>query len=436
MENNQVLYKKKKMTATAAIQFVEPGDSIIFPIMPGEPPALLEALANYEKLEQNSLYRMLPSFSIIQGVPRSKLKQVSLFLSGADRKGMNDGFVDLLPNHFSDIPALLKKRTNHPVIMATVSPMDAEGNFSLGTSPSYVASLIAEAKTIILEVNEEMPRTFGLNNHIHISQVTALVEHNFDLPTLGTPILSEKDLAIGKEIAAMVNDGDTIQIGFGSIPNAVMEYLMDKKDLSVYSEMLPDKILDLYEKKVVTNRYNELYPGQTVATFAIGSKKLYKFMNNNTDILMMPCDYTNDPRTIAQLNNLKAINSTVEVDFLGQCNSESIKGMYYSSTGGQSDFTKGVRLTKNGRGIICLYATAKHDTFSTIVPALNSGAPVSTSKNDIDTIVTEYGRAELKGKTIHERTEALIAIAHPNFREELRKEAREKHYLDAEPVEV
>src|SRR5690606_20187931 len=179
--------------------------------------------------------------------------------------------------------------------------------------------------------------------------VAALVENTVDLPELPTPQLKEKDLAIGKIIADTVRDGDTVQIGFGSMPNAVMEYLMEKKDLGVYSEMLPDKIVDLYEKGVVTNKHNPAYPNKTVSTFAIGSKKLYEFMNNNEDILMLPCDETNGLLNIAKVDNLVSINSSVEVDFYGQCNSESVQGKLYSSTGGQADFTKGVRLTKDGR---------------------------------------------------------------------------------------
>lgn len=378
---------------------------------------------------------MLPSSGPLD-IPRHKLRQVSIFLSGADRKHYREGFIDFLPNHFSDIPSLLLKRSAHPVIMATVSPMDEDGNFSLGTSPSYVASLIEHAETIILEVNENMPRTFGEKNAIHISQESALVENTVDLPELPTPTLSEKDLEIGKIIGDIVKDGDTLQIGFGSMPNAVMECIMDKKELGVYSEMLSDKIVDLYEKAVVTNKHNPVSPGQTVSTFAIGSKRLYDFMHNNKDVLMLPCDVTNRLVNISKVDNLVSINSSVEVDFYGQCNSESVGGKLYSSTGGQADFTKGVRMTKDGRGVICLYSTTKKDTISTIVSELAQGSIVSTSKNDVDTVVTEYGRAELIGKTFSERAEALRAIAHPDFRKELRERALEKKLIMEDSVLV
>lgn len=320
--------------------------------------------------------------------------------------------------------------------MATVSPMDEDGNFSLGTSPSYVASLIEHAETIILEVNENMPRTFGEKNAIHISQESALVENTVDLPELPTPILSDKDLEIGKIIGDIVKDGDTLQIGFGSMPNAVMECIMDKKELGVYSEMLPDKIVDLYEQGVVTNKHNPVSPGQTVSTFAIGSKRLYDFMHNNKDVLMLPCDVTNSLVNISKVDNLVSINSSVEVDFYGQCNSESVGGKLYSSTGGQADFTKGVRMTKDARGVICLYSTTKKDTIPTIVSELAQGSIVSTSKNDVDTVVTEYGRAELIGKTFSERAEALRAIAHPDFRKELRERALENKLIMEDSVLV
>ncbi|MCC5895306.1 MAG: acetyl-CoA hydrolase/transferase family protein [Alkalibacterium sp.] len=429
------MYTEKLTTPEEAVQLVNPGEEIIFPINPGEPPMLLEAIPKNEKLEGNFLHRMLPSSGPLDISPH-KLKQVSIFLSGADRKYYREGFIDFLPNHFSDIPSLLLKRSPHPVIMATVSPMDEEGYFSLGTSPSYVASLIEHAKTIILEVNENMPRTFGEKNTIHISQVDALVENTVELPELPTPTLSDKDLEIGKIIGDIVKDGDTLQIGFGSMPNAVMDCIMDKRDLGVYSEMLPDKIVDLYEQGVVTNKHNPVSPGQTLSTFAIGSKRLYEFMDNNKDIVMLPCDVTNSPVNIAKVDNLVSINSSVEVDFYGQCNSESVGGMLYSSTGGQADFTKGVRMTKNGRGVICLYSTAKKDTISTIVSELAHGSIVSTSKNDVDTVVTEYGKAELIGKTFSERAEALIAIAHPDFRDRLRQKAIEKKLIVEENVLV
>ncbi|WP_071394661.1 acetyl-CoA hydrolase/transferase family protein [Bacillus tuaregi] len=424
----QRMYQAKVCMAEEAVQFVEPGEVVVFPINPGEPPALLQALPTNQKLMGNTLFRMLPGYPLIE-TESEIIKQVSIFLSGHDRKAFSEGVSDLLPNHFSDIPALLKMSSPTPVVMAAVSPMDEEGYFSLGTSVSYVGDLLDQAKSIILEVNQKMPRTFGEQNKIHISQVTALIENDFDLPSLPEPILNDKDTKIGQTIADLIRNGDTLQIGFGSMPNAVMEYLKDHRDLGIYTEMLPDKVVDLYEKGVITNANKKIYRGKTTATFALGSRRLYDFMNNNEDIFMLPCQVSNDLRNISQLDHLVSVNSTVEVDFLGQCNSEVIAGKYYSSTGGQADFAKGVRMTENGRGIICLYSTAKNDSISKIVPLLSPGSVVSTTKNDVDYVVTEFGKAELRGKTVQGRTEALINIAHPKFREELTFEAIKRGFL-------
>ncbi|UUX33426.1 acetyl-CoA hydrolase/transferase family protein [Fundicoccus culcitae] len=431
MTNIQALYQEKLTTADEAVKLIQAKDTIVYPISPGEPPMLHEAIGRLDTLDHNTLFRMLPMSPSID-VPEEQLKTISIFLSGYDRKDFNERRIDLVPNHFSDIPSVILMRDENPIIMATVSPMDENGNFSLGTSVSYVGPLLKQAKHIILEVNENMPYTFGDLNHIHISDVSALVENNVELPAAPDPALNERDLAIGQIIADMVEDKDTLQIGFGSMPNAVMKFLTEKKEIGLHTEMFPDKAVELYEKGVITNQHKPFDEGKTVATFAYGSKEMYDFMNYNEDIYMKPCDVTNHFSVISQIDNLVAINSAVQVDFLGQCNSERVQDNYYSSTGGQSDFMKGVRLTKNGKGIICLYSTAKKDTISTIVPVLHPESPVTTSKNDIDTVVTEYGAAQLKGKTIFERTAALIKIAHPKFREELVEEAKKMNYLGQE----
>lgn len=430
---NQELYQQKLTTPEAAVNLVEPGDGIVYPLGAGEPAALHKALGQYGHLEGNRLYTMLTMHPILD-FPKSQLRQISFFLNSPDRKPFNEGKTELVPTHFSEIPNILKAREPEPVIMATVSPMDEEGNFSLGVGTSYVGPLVETAKTIIIEVNENMPRTFGVQNTIHISQVNAIVENHADLPAAPEPALNDKDLKIGKIIADMIEDGDTIQIGIGAMPNAVMENLKDKRDLGLHSEMFTSKAQLLHEAGVLTNKKKQVFKGQSVATFAFGPKKLYEFMDNNPDILMVPCNISNGQKYITQNNNFVSINSGVEVDFLGQVNAERVGNTYYSSTGGQADFTKAVNLTVNGKGIICLYSTAKKGTVSTIVPKLHQGAPSTTSKNDIDTVVTEYGAAELKNKTISERVAALIEIAHPDFREALKEEAIAMGYFAEEKM--
>lgn len=427
--NHQSLYKEKLTAADSAVRLIEPGDDIIVPLSAGEPPALIDALPGHDGLRGNRLFQMLSLRPAIE-VPPERLRLVSLFLGAGDRPGFHSGLLDLLPNHFSDLPRLLAEFTNNRVIMATVSPMDDEGYFSLGTNCDYTAGLVPSAKRVLLEVNEHMPRTFGLHR-IHISQVDALIENNVPLPELGDPTITENDIKIGRSIADIIRDGDTLQIGFGAIPNAVMDFLNHHKNLGVYTEMLPDKVVDLFEAGVITNQNKpaHLYPGQMTTTFALGSRRLYDFMHENKNLLMLPVDQTNDVRNIAAIDQMVSINATVEVDFLGQCNSETVGGRYYSSSGGQSDFAKGVRMAKAGRGIICLHATAKQGTISKIVPTLPAGAAVTTSKNDVDMIVTEWGVAQLKGKPIRERTRALIGIAHPAFRDELEFAAKKMGYF-------
>ncbi|MBG9980526.1 acetyl-CoA hydrolase/transferase family protein [Facklamia sp. DSM 111018] len=422
------LYQNKLTTAEEAVKLIEPGDGIIYPLGAGEPAAMHKALSEYEGLDGNRLYTMLTMNPVID-LPKEKLEQISFFLSGSDRGAFNEGLTELVPNSFSEIPNIIIEREKEPVLIATVSPMDEDGYFSLGVGVSYFGPQIERAKKIIIEVNETMPYTYGIQNHIHISQVDALIENNEQIPVSADPELNEKDEKIGAYIADMINDGDTIQVGIGSMPNAVMNNLVNKKGLGLHSEMFTPKAQLLHEKGVLTNQNKQNFRGTSIATFAVGPKEFYDFMNYNEEILMIPCNMSNGLKYIAENNNFVSINSGVEVDLLGQVNAEKVQKKYYSSTGGQADFAKAVNLSKGGRGVMALYSTAAKGKVSTIVPTLFAGAPVTTTKNDIDMVVTEYGVAKLKNKTIRERVEALIAVAHPDFRDELRKAAIEMGYI-------
>lgn len=425
--NASQMYKEKLRTPEEAVRLIEPGDDMIVPLAVGEPPALLDALVGHTGLRGNRLFQMLTLRPYLKVDPE-KIKLISTFLGAGDREGYQSGAVDLLPNHFSEVPRLLRDFTANRVILATVSQMDQNGYFSLGTNADFTCTLLDDAKLILLEVNQNMPRTFG-KNQIHISQVSALTENHVPLPALPEPILSDTDVTIGRYVAELIHDGDTVQIGIGGIPNATMNFLKDHKDLGIFTEMLPDKVIDLYEAGVVTNRNKPIYEGLTTMAFALGSKRLYDFMHENPDLYMIPVNESNDVRVISQFDNIVSINTTIEIDFMGQCNSETVGPRYYSSTGGQADFAKGVRLAGNGRGIICLQSTAKGGTISKVVPVLSPNAVVTTSKNDVDYVVTEFGVARLKGKTIRERTQAVINIAHPKFREELSFQAKQMGYL-------
>lgn len=429
MTDLQTKYSQKKTTAEEAVAFLSPGDAVVYPIAPGEPSLLHEALCHYDGLNYNKLYRTLTNVPTYD-LPKDKLKQVSIFLGG-DRKLMNEGIVELLPNHFGDTVDLIKLREKEIVLMFTASPMDEKGYFSLGLANAYVGGLLDVASKIIIEVNENCPYTYGENHHVHIDDVTALVESSEPLPTIPAPLIDEKSEAIGKIIADLVPDGATLQIGYGAVPSAVMNNLSSKKHLGFHTEMLPDKVMDLYATGALDNSKKETYVGKTVTTFAMGTTQLYKWLDKNKDIYFVPVSLSNSLHEISKEDNLYTINATIQVDLLGQCNSEKLPNKYYSSSGGQSDFGKGVRMAANGVGIIALNSTAAKDTLSTIVPSLYSGAAVTTSKNDIDYVVTEYGAARLKGKTINERVEALIKIAHPKFRDELRQDAIQMKYITA-----
>ena len=424
MMDVQRLYKEKQAgSALEAVLFIEPNEDIVVPLAVGEPATLIKALPSHQKLKGNRLFQMLSLYPVVELEPE-KVKIVSMFLNKDERRAFYDKQIDLLPNHFSDLPAILKEMAQSLVVMATVSPMNSEGYFSLGTNCDYISTLLPHAKKVIFEVNKYMPYTYG-KNQIHISDVDVFFEQHECLPVTPEIPLREEDEIIGQKVASLIQNRDVLQIGFGAIPNAIMNYLTNHKDLTIFTEMIPDKVVDLFESGAVTNAKNPLHPGSMTATFAFGTNRLYNFMNKNEKVQMYPVDQTNASCLISQIDQLVTINATIEVDFLGQCNSESIGGRYYSSTGGQGDFGIGARMATNGKGIICLHSTAKKGTISKIVPALAKGSVVSTSKNDVDYIVTEYGVAKLRGKTVRERAEALIHIAHPKFRDDLRRQAEE-----------
>jgi acyl-CoA hydrolase len=353
-----------------------------------------------------------------------QLTHVSYFLSGATRKTYQEAKMELVPNNFHEVPNMLSKVTNMSMILSVASPVDEHGYFSLGTQADYVAEFIGKVP-FILEVNRNMPRTFG-HNQIHISQIAGYIEHDGPLAEEVVPEIGEKDLLIAKKVAADIQDGDTLQIGIGSVPNAIMSLLKNHRNLGIHTEMLPDGIVDLVEAGAINGTKKFTNKGKIVATFAYGSQRLYDFIHNNSSIEFLPVSVVNDPREIAKEENIVSINATTEVDLFGQCASETVGGKYYSSSGGQIDFARGVRFAKSGKGYICLHSTLKNDTISRIKLDLTPGSVVTTGKNDVDNIVTEYGIARLHGRSISDRAKQLISIAHPNFRDELTQQAIER----------
>jgi acyl-CoA hydrolase len=287
---------------------------------------------------------------------------------------------------------------------------------------------VARARAVVLEVNPNVPFANG-NCHVHVSQVAALVESSDPVLEVGLPKIGPVQQAIGKHVAGLIEDGSTLQIGYGGIPDAVVMQLTDKRDLGIHTEMLGDGILTLIEAGVVTNRRKNYLTGKTIATFALGSNKLYRFMDRNPAVEIHPVNFTNDPALAGLNDNLVAINATLQIDLLGQCGSESLGHAPFSGTGGQSDFVRAANRSRGGKAFIVLPSTAKGDTISRIVPSLSPGTHVSTSKNDINYVVTEHGVAQLRGKSAKQRARELIAIAHPDFRAELSDQAKRAKLL-------
>jgi acyl-CoA hydrolase len=423
---SQILeYENKRKTAEEVLDFIKDGDDLIVPLANGEPVVLLDAIeANAGRLNGVRIHQMhaLKERRYIWGEYGDHLRHVAYFLSGASRKAYLAGKCELVPNHFHEVPRILRETTKTSLILASASAIDEHGYFSLGTEADYVASFIGKVP-FFLEVNKNMPRTFGANQ-VHISQVTGYIEVNYPLHEQREPVITETDRKIASYVAERITNGATLQCGIGAIPNAIIGFLGNHKNLGIHTELLTDGVVDLVERGVVNGVEKVLHPGKIVATFALGSKKLYDFLHENTGVEMQPVDYVNDPRIIGQEDNIVSINATTEVDFLGQCASETIGGRYYSSTGGQADFARGARFAKNGKGFICLHSTAKDGEISRIRPQLTIGSAVTTSKNDVDYIVTEHGVASMRGKSISQRTHELLNIAHPKFREELAFEAK------------
>ena len=428
----QALYQQKRMSAADAIRVVKNGETIVVPTAVGEPPALLTALSEARRdFRDVQVSQILPvrKYAYFDPETQDNVRHTAYFFSGASRAGGQEGWIDYIPAYFSELPTLINRNLiPSDVVFSIASPMDEHGFFSLALAADYTMAAIAKARAVVLEVNPNVPFANG-DCHIHISQVTALTESNDPILEVGLPKIGPVQEMIGRYVAEMIPHGATLQIGYGGIPDAVVMQLTDKHDLGIHTEMVGDGIMTLVEAGVVTNRKKNYHPGKMLATFALGSKKLYQFMNRNPAIEMHAVDFTNDPYLAGKNDNLHAINATMQIDFMGQCGSESLGFAPYSGTGGQADFVRAANRSNGGKAFIVLPSTAKNDTISRIVPTLSAGTHVSTSKNDINYVVTEFGVAQLRGKTAKQRCAELIGIAHPDFRSELREAAKKMRLL-------
>jgi acyl-CoA hydrolase len=420
------------VTADDLLAHVEDGDDLIVPLANGEPVSVLDAIeANAQRFRGVRIHQMhvLHDRPYLHGSVRDHLLHVSYFLSAVTRPAFHARGCELVPNHFSEVPRLLRDTTKCSLVLAAASPMDRHGYFSLGTNCDYAAPFIGHAP-FFLEVNAQMPRTFG-RNQLHVSQVVGWNEVDRPLIEVAAAAPSDADTAIAALVAERIPNGATIQVGIGSIPNALLARLRGHRDLGIHTELLSDAFIDLIDAGVVTGIHKTVAPGKVVSTFALGTRRLYDFLHENPVVEMLPVDVVNDPRVIATEECFVSVNATTEVDLVGQCASETVAGRYWSSSGGQADFARGAMYSERGLAFVVLRSTAQPAAgeVSRIRATLTPGSMVTTLKNTVDHVVTEFGVAEMRGKSISERAKSLIAIAHPSFRDKLRADAHAIGYL-------
>lgn len=426
-------YQSKLTDADKALDFIKSGERVVIGHACGEPSYLVETMVSkaeqYENVEIVHMVAMGKAGYAQPGMEKH-FRHNALFVGGTTRKAVSEGRGDYTPCFFYRIPALFTNGSL-PVDVALVQAAapDANGNMSLGISVDYTLPAVRAAKKVIVQVNKELPRTYGDSIfNISDANVVAVVEHDAPIIELAPPKITEIEKAIGANCAKLINDGDTLQLGIGAIPDAVLMFLGEKKDLGIHSEMFSDGVVGLVEKGVITNAKKTTHKGKFVANFLMGTRRLYDFVNNNPDVEMYPVDYVNNPVVVMKEDNIVYINSCVQIDLMGQAASETVGYTQISGVGGQVDFIRGASMAKNGRSILAFPSTAAKGTVSKIVPLLDEGAAVTTSRNDIDYVVTEYGIAKLSGRTLKERAKALIEIAHPDFREGLKKVYEERFH--------
>jgi len=426
-------YRQKLVSAEEAVELVRSDNRVYVHEGCGTPLPIIEALVRRAPLLRNvEIVHMLtfgPADYTRPEFERS-FRHVGLFIGGNVREAVNDGRADYIPIFLSEIEGLFTSgQMPLDVTIVQTSPPDSHGFLSLGTSIDCGLNAARVARHVIAEVNSQMPRTYG-DTFIHVSKVTAIVETNRPLLELKAEPSTEVQERIAERVASLIPDGATLQTGIGGIPDAVLRFLRDRRDLGIHSEMCTDGIVDLVQCGAITNDRKRLHRGKIVAGFVLGTKRLFEFIHENPIFEFHPTSYVNDPFNIAQNDNMVAINSAIEVDLTGQVCADSIGTRPYSGFGGQVDFVRGAARSKGGRPIIALNSTAKHGTVSRIVPVLSPGAGVVTCRADVHYVVTEHGIAYLHGKTLRQRAEALIAVADPRFRAELYDFAVTARYLD------
>ncbi len=425
-------YKRKISSLEEAVSVVKSGDCIYTSGNAATPYALLRALAQRaEDLHDITLTHvlMIGEDPLEEAVKKNKVRHNSLFVGSADRQAVNSGKADYVPIFLNEIPSLFYDNLiKLDVAFIHVSPPDEHGFVSLGVEVLASKAAVDCAKIVVAQVNDQMPRTLG-DTFIHISKINKIVEVSEPLPELQRQPSTEIEKQIANYIADLIEDGSTLQLGIGGIPDAVLSLLKGKKDLGIHTEMISDGLMEALEQGIITGYKKTIHAGKAVCTFILGTKNLYNYVDNNPFFEAHPVNYTNDPFVVSQNDKMIAINSAIEVDLTGQVCSDSIGTYIYSGFGGQVDFIRGAARSKGGKPIIAIQSTAKNGELSRIVPTLKSGAGVVTTRADVHYIVTEYGAAYIHGKNLRERAKELIKIAHPKFQQELIDAAKKRNLL-------
>jgi 4-hydroxybutyrate CoA-transferase len=425
-------YRRKVMDAAAAVRLVKPGDRVYIHPGAAEPEALVGALIQRapELHDVEILHLMtLGSADYVRPSMQGHFRHLAFFVGSNVRQAVNGGIADYIPVYLSEIPSLFTSGILPlDVCLVQVSPPDSHGFCSFGVGVETTKAAARHARTLIAQVNRRMPRTLG-DCFIHVSRFDAVVEVDHPLLELPRVRSGPVQTEIGRHVASLVDDGSTLQLGIGGIPDAVLLHLKDKHDLGIHTEMFSDGVMELIQEGIITNERKTLHTGKVVSSFLMGSAALYEFVNDNAILEMHPSEYVNDPFVIARNDNMVAINSAIQVDLSGQVCADSIGFDIYSGFGGQVDFIRGAARSRGGKPIIALPSTARDGRLSRIVPSLDQGAGVVTNRADVHYVVTEYGVAELHGRSLRQRAESLIAIAHPDFRGDLVAHARGRRLL-------
>lgn len=424
-------YQERCISVEEAATQIQSGDRIVAGHACGSPePILDEIVKRAEELQNVEIVHMVSMGNSSYCLPeyQKSFRHNSLFTGQKSRDAVHKGRADYTPCFFSEIPDLFKqKKLPIDVALITVSEPDKLGNVSLGISVDYTLSAALSAKKVIAEVTPHMPKIGG-NSFLNVKDIDYFVPSNRKLIELPPPKIGKTEKAIGSHVADLINDGDCLQLGIGAIPDAVLTFLDSKKNLGIHSEMISDGVMELVEKGVVNCQKKSLHPSKIIISFAMGSERFYRWLDNNSMIEMHPVDYVNDPFVIAQNKNMVSVNSAISIDLMGQVAADAMGAFQFSGVGGQVDFVRGTRRSENGKSIITLPATARGGTVSRIVATLERGQAITTSRNDVDYIVTEYGVAALRGKTLRERAQALISISAPEFRDSLQSEYQSVYF--------